>query len=390
MDFQFSSEQQQLNDSVQRLLDKHYDFEQRKALAVSAAGHSPSVWAQMAELGLHALPLPEAAGGFGGGAVDLQGVMDAFGKALPLEPYVATQIVAYILAATVRTAEITSILEGVASGERVLALAHTEANSRYSLADVSASLEAKDGGFVLSGDKVVVLHATQANGLVVSAKHAGKLALAWVDASHGLPAGMSLRSYRTVDNLRAADIKFTQVKCAVLSINNQSKLSKTEHELLEEAIDFATVLQCAEAVGALQFACDTTLEYLKTRKQFGAPIGSFQALQHRMVDMTISTEQSRSITTLACAMFDEFTHGRLSARERKHFVSAAKIKVADACRHVGQEAIQLHGGMGMTQEMKISHTFKRLTMIAQSLGDADFHLQRFAGLARESETQKAA
>jgi alkylation response protein AidB-like acyl-CoA dehydrogenase len=380
MDFQFSSEQQQLNDSVTRLLDKHYDFEERKALAASSTGHSAAVWAQLGELGLHALPLPEAAGGFDGGAVDLQGVMDGFGKALVLEPYVATQLVAYILCNTLSTPNIKSVLEGVATGARVLALAHTEAQSRYDAGAIECVVEAQSAGFVLSGDKVVVLHAPQANGFVVTAKHAGKLALAWVDCLEGMPEGMRLKSYRTVDNLRAADINFQQVKCQLLSVNQQGSVLKTEHDLLEEAIDFATVLHAAEAVGAMQFACDTTLEYLKTRKQFGAPIGSFQALQHRMVDMTISTEQARSLTTLASAKFDAFKRGELSARERMQVVSAAKIKVADACRHVGQEAIQLHGGMGMTQEMKVSHTFKRLTMLAQALGDADFHLERFARL----------
>jgi alkylation response protein AidB-like acyl-CoA dehydrogenase len=381
MDFQFSSEQQQLNDSVTRLLDKHYDFEERKALATSSTGHSTAVWAQLGELGLHALPLPEAAGGFDGGAVDLQGVMDGFGKALVLEPYVATQLVAYILCNTLSTPNIKSALEGVATGERVLALAHTEAQSRYHADAIECVVEAQGAGFVLSGDKVVVLHAPQANGFVVTAKHAGKLALAWVDCPDGLPEGMRLKSYRTVDNLRAADVNFRQVKCQLLSVTEQGSVLKTEHDLLEEALDFATVLHAAEAVGAMQFACDTTLEYLKTRKQFGAPIGSFQALQHRMVDMTISTEQARSLMTLASAKFDAFKRGELSARERMQVVSAAKIKVADACRHVGQEAIQLHGGMGMTQEMKVSHTFKRLTMLAQALGDADFHLERFARLA---------
>lgn len=376
MNFQFTPEQQQLTDSVQRLLDKHYDFETRKALCGSASGHSAAVWAQLGELGIHALPLPESAGGFGGGALDLLGVMDLFGKALPLEPYVATQTVAYILAAATTTPEITAVIEGVATGERILALAHTEAESRYSLSTVKAVLHKTADGYALSGTKLMVLHAPQANGLLVTARLGGELGedlvLAWVDLAAGLPAGLTSNSFRTVDNLRAADITFDNVKCTAVIAHEQDTLS-----LLEQAADFASVLNCAEAVGAMQFACDVTLDYLKTRKQFGAPIGSFQALQHRMVDMTISCEQARSITYLAAANFDGFMHGNISAKERKHFVSAAKIKIADASRHVGQEAIQLHGGMGMTQEMKISHTFKRLTMLGQLFGDADYHLARF-------------
>jgi alkylation response protein AidB-like acyl-CoA dehydrogenase len=372
MNFQFTPEQQQLTDSVQRLLDKHYDFETRKALCGSASGHSAAVWAQLGELGIHALPLPESAGGFGGGTLDLLGVMDIFGKTLPLEPYIATQTVAHILAAAITTPEITAVIEGVATGERMLALAHTEAQSRYNLGNVKSTLAKTADGCTVSGHKLMVLHAPQANGLLVTALLDGELTLAWVDLTAGTPTGLKSNSFRTVDNLRAADITFDNVKCTVVSMHDQSALS-----LLEQAADFASVLNCAEAVGAMQFACDTTLDYLKTRKQFGAPIGSFQALQHRMVDMTISCEQARSITYLAAANFDGFMQGNISAKERKHFVSAAKIKISDASRHVGQEAIQLHGGMGMTQEMKISHTFKRLTMLGQLFGDADYHLARF-------------
>jgi alkylation response protein AidB-like acyl-CoA dehydrogenase len=185
--------------------------------------------------------------------------------------------------------------------------------------------------------------------------------------------GVSMTAYRTLDNQRAADVKLDAVAVRADALLGTEGAAMP---VVEEAVDFATALLCAEAVGAMQFANDTTLEYLKTRKQFGAPIGSFQALQHRMVEMFVTAEQSRSMTYLACSKVD--ASGDPS--ERSRIVSAAKIKIADACRQISQESIQLHGGMGMTEEMKVSHTFRRLTMIAQQFGDADAHLERFASL----------
>jgi alkylation response protein AidB-like acyl-CoA dehydrogenase len=182
--------------------------------------------------------------------------------------------------------------------------------------------------------------------------------------------GVSLQAYRTVDNLRAADVSFSGVALPADALIGPEGGALP---LIEEVVDYATALLCAEAVGAMKYANDATLDYLKTRKQFGAPIGSFQALQHRMVDMMITYEQAKSMAYLACAKADN-----ADPRERRRAVSAAKIKIADACRHVSQEAVQLHGGMGMTEELKISHTFRRLTMIAQTFGDADHHLERFA------------
>jgi alkylation response protein AidB-like acyl-CoA dehydrogenase len=179
-----------------------------------------------------------------------------------------------------------------------------------------------------------------------------------------------LKTYRTVDNLRAADIRFSGVNVpADALIGKEGKALA----LIEAVVDYATALLCCEAVGAIKFANDATLEYLKTRKQFGVPIGSFQVLQHRMVDMMISYEQAKSMASLACVKVDS-----ADAEERKRVISAAKIKIADACRHVSQESVQLHGGMGMTEELKVSHTFRRLTTIAQTFGDADHHLERFA------------
>jgi len=234
---------------------------------------------------------------------------------------------------------------------------------------------------VLDGEKRVVLHAPMADRLVVSARSAGAsndaqgISLFLVET--GAP-GLVMKTFRTVDEQRAADLVLNGV-----SVPPDALLGEAGGALpaIEEAVDFAIALLCAEAVGAMREANRATLEYLKTRRQFGVPIGSFQALQHRMVDMTISAEQARSISWLACARVDAAARGEIDASERRRIVSAAKVKVADAARHVGQESIQLHGGMGMTQEMKVSHTFRRLTMIALAFGDAEHHLERFAASA---------
>jgi alkylation response protein AidB-like acyl-CoA dehydrogenase len=228
---------------------------------------------------------------------------------------------------------------------------------------------------VIDGEKIVVLHAPMAGKLVVSARTSGAagdakgVSLFVVDRD---AAGVSMKTYRTQDSVRAADVGFKGVSVAADALLGPEGGGLP---LLEEATDFATVLLCAEAVGAMKSACDATLEYLKTRKQFGVNIGSFQALQHRMVDMVVSTEQARSIMYLACAKVDA------EPAERRRMVSAAKVKIAEAARHVGQESIQLHGGMGLTVELKVSHTFKRLTMIQQHFGDADYHLERFTQAA---------
>jgi alkylation response protein AidB-like acyl-CoA dehydrogenase len=238
---------------------------------------------------------------------------------------------------------------------------------------VGARAKRSSSGYTIEGEKRAVLHGAAADTLIVSARTSGAdtdpagISLFLVDRS---AAGLTLKDYRTIDELRAADVWLSGVTLpaeALLGVEGQAL------PLIEEATDYATALLCAEAVGAIRFANETTLEYLKTRRQFGVPIGSFQALQHRMVDMVISYEQARSMSCLACVKVD--TAG---AAERRRAVSAAKIKVADACRHVSQEAVQLHGGMGMTEELKVSHTFRRLTMISQIFGDADHHLERFA------------
>jgi alkylation response protein AidB-like acyl-CoA dehydrogenase len=355
MNFDYSEEQQLLADSVRRLLSKDYEFEARKKIVASAEGYSPKVWATFAEMGLTALPLSPDYGGFGGGAVDLMGVMEAFGEALVVEPLVPTLVGALLVAKGGSPELKQAVLPAVAEGKMKLAFAHTEPGSRYSL----SAIKTRANGTKLEGVKSAVVGAPMADKLVVSAQGGG---LFLIDRSDATP-----KTFRTLDEMVAADLTIQSSKAIPL---------KGGTELIEEVTDFATALACAEAAGAMKFACDTTLEYLKTRKQFGVPIGTFQALQHRIVDLYIAQEQARSMACLACSKMDSAE----SPADRARAISAAKIKIADNARHVSQEAVQLHGGMGMSEELKISHTFRRLTVLAQQYGDADHHLERFASL----------
>jgi alkylation response protein AidB-like acyl-CoA dehydrogenase len=378
MDFELSEEQRQLADSVGRYLNDHYDFESRKKVIHSERGASDAVWKQLAELGVLSIPFSEQAGGFGGGAVDMMSAMQSIGAALVVEPVLATVLAGRLIDRCGGAAQKAELLPPVVEGARRLAFAHVEDGARYRLSNVSVTARKAGDGWVLNGLKRVVVGAPLAELLVVSARTSGS-----PGEAHGISLfvvaaganGVSMTPYRNVDNQRAADVRFDGVQVrgdAMLGAEGQALAA------IEEAVDFATALQCAEAVGAMQFANDTTLEYLKTRKQFGQPIGAFQALQHRMVEMFVTTEQARSMSYLACSKVDTAT----DPDERARVVSAAKIKIADACRQISQESIQLHGGMGMTEEMKVSHTFRRLTMIAQQFGDADHHLDRFAALDR--------
>ncbi|HYL89732.1 MAG TPA: acyl-CoA dehydrogenase [Burkholderiales bacterium] len=356
MNFDYNEEQQLLADSVRRYLAKSYDFEARKKI-VSGAGWSTDTWAQFSQMGLTGLPVSAEHGGFGGGAVDLMGVMEAFGEALVVEPYAPLALAVRLLGRG-GSAEQKSLLAGVVEGKAKLAFAHNEKGARFSLDAVKTRARKKGAAWVLDGDKAGIVGAPTADRLIVSARDEQGIAIFLVDIGK-----VSLQAYRTMDERLAADVVLRET---------QAERIQGGRKELEDAIDFGTALVCAEAVGVLKFACDTTLEYLKTRKQFGVPIGTFQALQHRMVDMFISLEQARSMACLACS--------RVDAGSDPRAISAAKIKIADAARHVSQEAVQLHGGMGMTEELKVSHAFRRLTVLAREFGDADHHLARFAAL----------
>jgi len=373
MNFEYSDEQQQLADSVRKYLANDYSFDKRKAIVHSESGCSDAVWSTLAEMGVMAIALPEADGGFGGGAVDLMAVMEACGEALLVEPLLDhIGLAARLVARAGSAAQRAALLPGVIDGSLKLTFAGLEPGYRYELAPQSTQARRQGAGWVLDGQKSVVIGAPWANKMIVSARTGdhGAASLFIVDAR---AQGIRISPCRTVDGQRAADIKFSGV-----SVDANALLGPEGGALpfVDEAADFATALLCAEAIGAMQYANDATLEYLKTRKQFGVPIASFQVLQHRMVEMFIHTEQARSMAILAASKVD--TAG--DAAERRRAVSAAKVKIADAARQVSQESVQLHGGMGMTEELKISHTFRRLTMIGQRFGDADHHLERYAAL----------
>jgi alkylation response protein AidB-like acyl-CoA dehydrogenase len=356
MNFDYNEEQQLLADSLRRYLQAQYSFEQRKKVLDG----SPEIWGKFVEMGLMALPLSPDHGGFGGGAVDLMAIMEAFGEALVVEPYLPTVMASRLIARGASDARKSELLPAVAEGRLRLAFAHTEEGARYDLAAVKCKATRSGDHWLLDGKKKAVLGAPLAGKLVVSARSEDGIGL-FLAEKNDVP------SYRGIDDMLQGDIAFSRAKAERLDGGLP---------LIEEAIDFGTALICAEGVGAMKSACDATLEYLKTRKQFGVPIGTFQALQHRIVDMFISTEQARSMACLACSKVDQSA----TPEERKRAVSAAKIRIADAARHVSQEAVQLHGGMGMSEEMKVSHTFRRLTVIAAQFGDADHHLARFAAL----------
>jgi len=376
MNFDLSEEQQLLADSLKRYLANEYGLDARAKIVDSESGWSEKVWGAFAEMGLLGVPFAEEHGGFGGSAVDVMLVMEALGESLVVEPYwVNVGLAGRLVARGGSEAQQKRVLPALIQGKQRLAFAHTERTARYDLAHVGTRAKRAGGGYTLEGEKRAVLHGGSADTLIVSARTGGGDAdpagISLFLVERGAP-GVTLKEYRTIDELRAADVWLSGV-----AVPGDARLGEEGRALplIDDAADYATALLCAEAVGAIRFANEATLEYLKTRRQFGVPIGSFQALQHRMVDMVISYEQARSMACLACVKVDS-----APPDERRHAVSAAKIKVADACRHVSQEAVQLHGGMGMTDELKVSHTFRRLTLIAQQFGDADHHLARFAAL----------
>jgi alkylation response protein AidB-like acyl-CoA dehydrogenase len=371
MNFEYSDEQQQLADSLGKYLAQHYDFDKRKAIVQSDSGCSDEVWSALAEMGLTAIALPEADGGFGGGALDLMAAMEACGEALVVEPLLDNIGLAGRLVSKVGSdAQRAALLPGLVDGKRRLAFAYLEPGRRYDAAPQATTAHRAGDGWVLNGRKVVVVGAPLAQQLVVTACTAEGASLFIVGSG---VAGVSMNPSRTVDGQRVADVAFSNVQLPAEALLG---VAGAAQPLIDEAIDFATALLCAEAVGAMKYANDATLDYMKTRKQFGVAIASFQVLQHRIVECVICTEQARSMAILAASAVDRAA----SAAERSRAVSAAKVKIADAARQVSQESVQLHGGMGMTEELKVSHTFRRLTMLAQRFGDADHHLERYATL----------
>ena len=374
MDFNFNQEQLQFADALKRWAARDYGFEARRAIVHSEAGTSDQAWATLAELGMTALPVPEAQGGFAGTAVDMFVVMQELGRALVVEPYFATMFGAEFLRLAGGHGE---LLERVAAGELKLACALGERQSRHDLFDIATRAERSGEGWLLNGEKKVAIHGAQAGMLVVSARSGGGQRGEEGVSLFVLPAdapGVHVQDYRTLDGLRAADIRFENVRLPESSLLGAGGEGAG---ILDAALDYGAGLLCFEALGAMQALFDATLEYLKTRQQFGSPIGKFQALQHRMADMYIHLEQARSMALLAAVKLASSEGGDASAGERRRAVSAAKYRVNVAARYIGQQAVQLHGGMGVTDELPAAHYFKRLTAIEVTLGDADHHLARF-------------
>jgi pimeloyl-CoA dehydrogenase small subunit len=372
MDFDLTEEQRLLKESVDGLLADSYDFESRKKYAKEKGGWSKAVWSKLAEQGLLGLPFSEEDGGFGGGAVETMIVMEALGRALVLEPYLATVVIGGgFLRHGGSAAQKAAHVPGIVDGSKTFAFAQLEKNSRYDLADVATTAKKKGDGWIIDGEKFVVLNGETADTFIVTARTKGGQRDRSGIGVFLVPAnakGVSRKGYPTQDGLHAADVTFTGVE-----VGADAVLGDPENglPLVEQVVDDARIALCAEAVGAMDESLKTTVEYIKTRKQFGVPIGSFQVLQHRAADMFVALEQARSMAMFA-TMAAEFE----DAKERANAIAAAKVQIGKSGKFVGQQSIQLHGGIGMTMEAKIGHYFKRLTMIENTFGDTDYHLAR--------------
>ncbi len=370
MDFALTDEQRLLQHSVERLFADHYAFEARKRYGQEPGGFSRALWARYAELGLLGLPFEEAYGGSAGGPVETMIVMEQIGRALALEPYLATVVLGGgLLRLGGSEAMRAELVPQISGGDLILAFAHAERQSRYDLADVAARARRDGASFVLDGAKSLVLHGDSARKFIVSARLAGGqndragIGLFLVDAAAD---GVSTRGYPTVDGQRAAEVTFSGVRVPAAAAIGEPGAA---FPLIERIADQAIAALAAEAVGAMAAMHETTVDYMKTRKQFGVTIGSFQVLQHRAADVLIALEQARSMAMLATMMAAED-----NIRERRQAISAAKVQIGRSGRFIGQQAIQIHGGIGMTMETKVAHSFKRVTTIDTLFGDADHHV----------------
>jgi pimeloyl-CoA dehydrogenase small subunit len=378
MDFDLSEEQRLLKESLDRLIGDRYAFEQRKVYGQSPEGWSRELWAQYAELGLLGLPFAEQYGGSAGGPVETMIAMEAFGRALALEPYLATVLLGGgFLRHGGNSEQCADLIPKIADGSLTLAFAQTERHSRYNLHDLETRAVRDGASWVLEGEKGVVLHGDIADKLIVSARVAGGrrdrdgVGLFIVD---GKAPGVSRRGYPTQDGLRAGEISLAQVRVGPEGVLGEPGAALP---LVERVVDEAIAALCAEAVGAMAIMHELTVDYLKTRRQFGREIGSFQILQHRAVDMLIALEQARSMAMFATMMAAEDNDA-----ERRNAVSAAKVQIGRSGKFIGQQAVQLHGGIGMTMEYRVGHYFKRVTMIDTMFGDADQHLRELARRGR--------
>jgi pimeloyl-CoA dehydrogenase small subunit len=374
MDFDLSEEQRLLKDSVDRLLADRYGFDKRRGYRDEPDGWSRALWAQYAELGLLGLPFAEEHGGFGGSAVDIMLVMEGFGRVLALEPYLATVVLSgAALRLAGSDAQKASLLPQIAEGKLTLAFAHSERQARYDLNDVVTTAKKSGREWVLDGAKSVVVHGDSADKLIVSARIAGDrddphgISLFIVDAAAN---GVARRSYAMRDGTGAAELSLSAVEVAAGDALGEPGAALP---IIERVVEAGIAATAAEAVGAMETMNALTLDYLKTRQQFGRPIGQNQALQHRMTEMLMALEQGRSLAILAAMMVDE-----ADPAERARNIATGKVGVGQAAKFVSQNAVQLHGGIGMTEEYAVGHYFRRVMVIEHTFGDITHHLSRLA------------
>ena len=375
MDFTFNEEQTMIQDQVEQFIQKEYDWETRQELSNSDLGFGTHNWKTFAELGWLGIAVSEKNGGFGGSSIETMLIMEEFGKGLVVEPFLETVVMsAGILDRHGTDEQKNQVLNSVINGEMHLALAYAEPQSRFNLSDVVTEAKVDGENFVINGFKSVVMNGPSANKIIISARTSGTqledkgISLFLVDSDI---EGLTKSDYKTVDGRKASDINLENVivsnSCLIGSLN-------AGFDILDEAIDRSILAISAEAVGAMEILYKTTVEYTKTREQFGTPIGKFQVLQHRMVDMFMEYEQCKSLLYMATMKNEE------SAPDAKKAISGLKYQVGKAGKFVGQQSVQLHGGMGVTDELNVGHYFKRLTTIGTIFGNADFHLKQYTSL----------
>ncbi|MCR5881004.1 acyl-CoA dehydrogenase family protein [Phenylobacterium sp. J367] len=375
MDFSFTEEQSMLRDTVASYLADTYDFDKRRAAISKEPGWRPEVWKAFAEeLGILGAPFSEELGGLGGGPIENMIVMEEFGKALVVEPYLPTVVIGGGFLKHSGHAGAADLIGEIIAGTATFAFAYAEPKGRYNLADLTTTAKKDGAGWVINGMKAVVVGAPFASHLIVTARTSGGQRDAQGISVFVVPKdaqGVSTRDYPTVDGNRASEVTFENV-----SVGADALLGPADNglPLIEKVVDEAIAATCGEAIGVFRKLHEGTLDYTKQRKQFGAPISSFQVLQHRMVDMFIQLEQSISMTYMATIKLSDDA-------ERSKAVSAAKVQIGKAAKFIGQNAIQLHGGMGMTDEMAIGHYFKRATLIESAFGNTDHHLGRYEFLS---------
>jgi len=376
MDFSFTSEQDQLRDTVAKLVAQRYDFDTRRKVAKSESGWRPEMWSQFAELGLLGASFTEAEGGFGSGPIEAMIIAEEFGKGLVIEPYLQTVVIGgNFLRHGGTDAQKEEHIAAIIGGEALIAFAYSEPKSRFDLNDVSTTAKKDGAGYVLNGHKAVVIGAPFATHLIVTARTSGGQrdtngVTVFLLAKNA--KGVTRRDYPTVDGLRASEVYFENVAVAADAVIGEIDGGLP---LVEKVVDNAIAALCAEAVGCFKVLNEATISYAKQRKQFGQPIATFQVLQHRMVDMFMAAEQASSMTYMVTLKLDE------ADKARKLAASAAKVQIGKAGKLVSQDAVQIHGGMGMTDELNVGHFFKRVTMIESQFGNTDWHLRRYTALS---------